>query len=556
MWVATAAGRGRAAGGRGGQPRGGVGTAPWRRARPARILGRMATQLALSRTRSLAAHWNGVRRRAIRAIVATTILVTVGAVAWRHFASGPAAPAGGTVAFWTWHSRLPSQGDVDRAVAGVGARSLFVRAGQLDLGERGLTRIRPAQGAFPTGVELHLVYNATGRFLGGLEGVAAAELAALVRDTYAEDAARAAGDGARVAGVQLDLDAPTRLLRHYEALLGAVRRALPTGVALSVTGLPTWMESAALGDALAAVDFWVPQFYGAEVPARVERALPISSTRQVARGVERAAALGRPFYAGLAAYGYAIHYGRDGSMAEVRGDLDPAVVARLAGLELVERRPFEREEVAGRWRYLYRATQDCAVDGLELRRGEWLVLDVPTAEELRASARAARERGGRRMLGLCLFRLPAPGDRTALAPEEVVAALADAPAAARAVVRARRSGSGAGLVVEAENRGSLAALPGPGAVDVDVGVRPGSVRAASSTGGVVRQLGALRGALEPCSPARASVVRLAAAAWRPGDVLSIRIELAGEPPAALPVTIVARTPDGAEWRHEQVVEVQ
>ncbi len=93
---------------------------------------------------------------------------------------------------------------------------------------------------------------------------------------------------------------------------------------------------------LGEVDFWAPQFYGAEIPATAERIIPIASPLEVARGVERARELGAPFYAGLAAYGQALVYDAGGRLVELRGDLDPARVASDANLELVGRRAFER----------------------------------------------------------------------------------------------------------------------------------------------------------------------------------------------------------------------
>ena len=53
------------------------------------------------------------------------------------------------------------------------------------------------------------------------------------------------------------------------------------------------------------------------------------------RRVRRAASLNRPFYAGLAAYGYAIHYASNGARLAVLGDLDPALVGSRRELQFM-----------------------------------------------------------------------------------------------------------------------------------------------------------------------------------------------------------------------------
>jgi len=52
----------------------------------------------------------------------------------------------------------------------------------------------------------------------------------------------------RVAGVQVDFDASTHGLRNYAAFLTELRRSLPEGCALSVTGLMDWASQAAPED--------------------------------------------------------------------------------------------------------------------------------------------------------------------------------------------------------------------------------------------------------------------------------------------------------------------
>jgi hypothetical protein len=514
---------------------------------------------------------------------AALLLLALGLIAyasWRLLAQRTRAWAVAEVpiAFWTWHSSAPAQADVQRAIDAAGARTLFIRAGQIDFDGNAVRRIRAVRGRFPVGVEIHLVYNATPDLLSQIERLDSAAFTSEVARSYEADAERARRDGAQVAGVQLDIDVPTRLLPKYEQFLGAMRERLPNWTILSITGLATWMNSPEAAGVVAAADFWVLQCYGATVPERLDRATPISSPQQVARAVDRARALGRPFYAGLAAYGYAIRYARNGEFIEMSGSLDPSLVAQSPDLELVERNPFAATPVsdggaiASEQRLVYRAREDAAIGELGLRAGEWLVLDLPTAESLRASARAVRERAGDRLLGICVFRLPAEDDPTTLTIQEVQTALTDVAPTVAATVTIKptvRNDASADddsgvLAVTIANGGSASALVGGDAMIVELRVPAGSVRRVSLDGFASSKMlyerpggkpAAGGEALQPCGPGRANVVRLEAPAWRPGDGPTAFLEMAGEMPQSISILITVRTDAGRVWRDERIVKV-
>src|SRR5262245_47906780 len=192
------------------------------------------------------------------------------------------------VAFWAWHEHSPAEPDVRAAVAETGAAALFLHAGQMDCKDGKPRRIRSVQGNFPGGLPIHLVYNATRSLLAEFEHIDEAGLAEAFSQTYHQDSRRAADGGASLAGLQLDLDVPTRLLPRYATILRAVHQRLPAGHALSITGLPAWMDSGELGPALDAVDFWIPQCYGAMVPERLDVPVAISSPQSVANAIDRA----------------------------------------------------------------------------------------------------------------------------------------------------------------------------------------------------------------------------------------------------------------------------
>ena len=530
------------------------------RARPALIFKPMFERL--SRRRRL------FRLLAAAAAVPVVLLVTAG---WRR-AHAPRVwrPGEVPVAFWSWRTEAPTRDEVERAAAATGARTLFLRAGQFELKSKRVGRVRAVAGEMPQGCELHLVYNATPRLLSEFERVDEKALAAGVVETFRADSARAERDGARVAGLQLDLDVPTRLLSRYGRVLRETRFALPAGVKLSVTGLPTWMESKELSGVLAEVDFWAPQFYGAEIPATVDRIIPIASQLEVARGVARARALGRPFYAGLAAYGQAMVYDARGRLVELRGDLDPARVASDANLELVGRRAFgARVEgdgarvgaapPAGEWRYVFRARSDTVIDGLTVRAGEQVVIEVPGSESLRAGVRGVREGAGDKLLGICLFRLPTRGDATTLRLKEIAAALADREpefsTSLSAVAFDEEGAAGNRLVLTAENDGAFGGVYGAGALTVTLRVPPGGVRGVTRLEGfeTFETLCETQAGLRPCSAARACAVRLGARGWPAGARARAGLSFEGGAPGTLEARVAVRRDDGRVW--ERVVSV-
>ncbi len=514
----------------------------------------------------------------VMAGAACLLVASLASAAWR-WTHEPRAwrPDEVPIAFWSWRAESPSDEDVARAFGVTGARTLFLRAGQLDYEEGRVARVRTVEGRLPARVELHLVYNGTRSLLAEFERVDEEALAVAVAETFRRDTERARRDGANVSGLQLDLDVPTRLLARYGRVLRAVRACVPRESKLSLTGLTTWMDSAELRGVLDAVDFWAPQFYGAEIPATTERVVPIASPRLIEREVERALSLGKPFYAGLAAYSYALLYSSQGRLLSLHGDLDPARVASSRSLELIERRAFEgraAKDVGGsnsprasEWRYVFRALEDAVVDGLVVRAGEHLVLDLPSSESLRAGVRGVRRLAGEQLLGICLFRLPVRGDATTLNVGQLAAALRDEEAGVGvrlmvepdAVAGGPKSARSAGrLMLTATNAGPAGALFGEDALAVTLLVPRGSVRGVSSLDGFDSfetlcattdggAAGEGEAGLRPCAPARASVIRLRARAWAGGASARVGLSFEGDPPESLSATVTARADDGRTW---------
>lgn len=511
--------------------------------------------------------------------LAALLIILLALFAWRAHARKPRAWAASEVpvVFWAWRNESPSAQDVENATQKTGARTLFLRAGQIESEGGKLRRIRALTGKFPRGVALHLVYNATPALLRDFERVDERALSAALSETYAKDFERATEDGANVAGLQLDIDVPTRLLKRYAVVLRLTRERLPKDAKLSVTGLPTWMDSADLAAVLDEVDFWIPQCYGASIPQRLKERWPIASTQSVARTVERARKLSSPFYAGLAAYGYALLYDTNGALVDLRGDIDPARVASDANLELIDRSPFKTKDesresrevkIESEWRYVYRARGDVVIEGMVMRAGDSLVLDVPSALTLRENARAVREQAGERLLGICVFRLPGAEDPATLTIEQVAAALADHDALSETTLQLSRGVDGR-LNISATNTGTTNALLGNDALSLELRVPLGSVRgvvgldgfnsfetlcerAGFSSETISNQTEPLR----PCSARRANVFRLKRQTWNQGQAARASVSIDADGLKTLRAIVRVRLEDGSASEMEREIKIE
>lgn len=456
------------------------------------------------------------------------------------------------VAFWSWRNQTPSDADVRAAIEQTRAHTIFLRAGQIDYQAGKLSRIRPIDGPLPKKIDLHLVYNATRSLLDQLETVDEESVAKAIAESFEADSRRATAEQARVVGLQIDIDFPTRLLRRYKTILRALRARLQPGRQLSITGLPTWMQSTDLPSTLTVVDFWIPQFYGNEIPARADQLIPISAPQEIERFVNQARQLNKPFYAGLAAYGYALLYSPAGSFVSLRGDLDPAVIANDPNLVLVDSRSFP--QAMGEWRYAYRARADGVTDGLAMHAGDVLVVNLPSAESLRAAAQIVRELAGEKLLGICVFRLPGHDDPATLAIEQVAAALANQPASPKFSVSFKKDRNRPGAAwLEIENQGTANAI---GDLKIDLGVGTATVDSVSAQRGAsVETLCRLPEAnnqtvFEPCSLRRANLIRIAAPVLRRGQILRAFVVF-NTSQASLPVSIQTKT-DAGQTYHDQL----
>lgn len=218
-----------------------------------------------------------------------------------------------------------------------------------------------------------------------------------------------------VEAVQLDFDSPVARLAGYAAVLSSLRAELPAGVALTVTGMPAWLDSTALPELLRTVDAWTLQVHLTHLPKSIDAIPPLCDVARAAAWARRAEALGHPFRIALPTYAYRAHFDADG-------------------------------------RFLAVESETARVPAGSARTVVW----QPDFTALSGFVRELAAQPPRHFLGIDWYRLPAEDDRLNLT-RAAFATLrrGEAPAPGRAEVRLVRDADAPILDVRLHNSGAL-----------------------------------------------------------------------------------------------------
>jgi len=136
------------------------------------------------------------------------------------------------------------------------------------------------------------------RLDGQLKALDQDEVTAQIRQVISDWQAQ----GVNLAGVEIDHDAGNVRLPAYRQFLAQLRGALPTSLPLSITALPSWLDSRELPALLSTVDSSVLQVHAVSDPRR--GLFDADQARQWAKAWSRITT--KPFYLALPAYGVAL----------------------------------------------------------------------------------------------------------------------------------------------------------------------------------------------------------------------------------------------------------
>ena len=158
--------------------------------------------------------------------------------------------------------------------------------------------------------------------------------------------------GIEPAALQLDFDAATRQLDDYRRWLDAVRQAIqPTP--LTITTLPTWLNSPAFARLIQSVDSYVLQVHSWEAPRHPGQPFTLCDPDQAKRAIQYAARLGRPFHVALPTYGYRAWFDGQHRLLGLSAEGPTLIAAPDAQVREVRADPVEMAELV-RWLRFYR----------------------------------------------------------------------------------------------------------------------------------------------------------------------------------------------------------
>ena len=175
------------------------------------------------------------------------------------------------------------------------------------------------------------------------------------------------GAGLDLSGIEIDHDCATAALDDYASWLRELRGAMPRELKLSITALPSWLDSPALEQLLAAVDDSVLQVHAVQRP---DRAL-FDAARARAWTLAYAARTVHPFALALPAYSVRVDTDAQGRVRAVDAEAD------------IERSGASGRELRADPREVAKLLRELADDGPEHLSG-YLWFRLPVAGDRRS----------------------------------------------------------------------------------------------------------------------------------------------------------------------------
>jgi len=125
--------------------------------------------------------------------------------------------------------------------------------------------------------------------------------------------------GADIKGIELDYDCPTSKLADFERFLSSFRQEMKD-LTLSITALPTWMDSPDFRSLISCVDHYVLQIHSFELPKNKNAPQYIFPKDRASEYFDRAVSLAKPFYVSLPTYGYEVAFSKDDEFIGLRAE--------------------------------------------------------------------------------------------------------------------------------------------------------------------------------------------------------------------------------------------
>jgi hypothetical protein len=318
------------------------------------------------------------------------------------------------VGIWYWHTPFQVSKDELGWLKKIGVSTLYVRAATFTTdGVRVKPKMPQRWQSNAEGMPVVLVYN----FDAGLRS----HFEALPNKGMADE----------VVGVQMDVDCPTRLLPKYADLLRLTRvglvanGALAHGESFSATALQTWLTSNDYGKLAEACDFVVPQFYEGRVGRKVGDVQPIADTQNIAPGMRRADAVGKPFFVGVATYGHSLIYDERGKLVGMYHGMPPEEALRHPSLRFDRTTPLTEkgQGIGENVLVLHAVHPDQNGRGMGYR----IAYVLPTSKMLARELESVHANPSSNCRGVIIYRYPELGDEFSLPLPTVAQVFAGKP---------------------------------------------------------------------------------------------------------------------------------
>jgi len=152
-------------------------------------------------------------------------------------------------------------------------------------------------------------------------------IATAIKDAISKTISLAPQD--KVVGIQFDYDCPTSKIKDYTRFLkimGEQLKPLKKELAkfeISITVLPTWLESNDFKELVKATDYYVLQLHSFELPKDSSQANKIFPNDRAKSYIEQASLLKHPYYISLPTYGYEVAFSKSGKFLGLRAEGNP-----------------------------------------------------------------------------------------------------------------------------------------------------------------------------------------------------------------------------------------
>jgi hypothetical protein len=256
------------------------------------------------------------------------------------------------------------------------------------------------------------------------QGVPEAQVADMLASEVAGIQAVAKRRSLHVIGVQLDIDSPTSKLSQYATFLHKVRQQLPD-TELSITALLDWFrDGTAIGEVIAQVDEFIPQFYDAEPVANNANSSAIGVAIDAAKWNPRFNRFRKRFRIGIASFGRSLGApGTFPSLARLFSDPRPLDFAVNPAFQLEGKSNSVHEIILN-----YRARQRVPMGFPQIEAGDVMQFILATPESVHGAVQSARKFDGH-FAGVVFFRWPSSNESYFMQPDEVLAAAGERAAA-------------------------------------------------------------------------------------------------------------------------------